>query len=261
MTLSDERLRELAEFLRTPGSSASWGPKPYDECADAIDELLSRRASPHGEAGEQDAEPEYDRPDHHAIDGSGDVQPFSPTPSVETGRVTDTMVAALANSLFRDIGTVSDDAARRALEAALSASPGSSAGADKMWRANLQNAWAAIRMIREAVEEFGPVASLESEDANLLRGPEPVHAAEAIVEALSRVRAALASAPPQREGLERLADTIETMEHDMEGDNEFEVGYRLGFTTAADAAAECIRKRIRALTGADSNAAAEGGEL
>jgi hypothetical protein len=46
-------------------------------------------------------------------------------------------------------------------------------------------------MIREAVEEFGPVASLDSEEAVLLRGPEPVHEAEAIVEALIRVRARL----------------------------------------------------------------------
>jgi hypothetical protein len=127
---------------------------------------------------------------------------------------TDAMEAILT-VLALDGGKRAMDAINKANappEAALSASPSSSAGADKMWRANLQNAWAAIRMIREAVEEFGPVASLESEDANLLRGPEPVHAAEAIVEALSRVRAALAAAPPQREGLERLADTIENGE-------------------------------------------------
>lgn len=47
---------------------------------------------------------------------------------------------------------------------------------------------AALRMIREAVEElFGPIASLESEEATLLRGPELIHEAEAIVEALRRV--------------------------------------------------------------------------
>ena len=40
----------------------------------------------------------------------------------------------------------------------------------------------ALQMIREAVEEFGPVASLESEEAVLLRGPLPIHEAEAIVE-------------------------------------------------------------------------------
>lgn len=48
---------------------------------------------------------------------------------------------------------------------------------------------AAIRMVREAVEElFGPVASLESPDAVLLRGPEPHHDAEAIIGALQRVK-------------------------------------------------------------------------
>ncbi|PBB41762.1 hypothetical protein CK222_21645 [Mesorhizobium sp. WSM3866] len=47
---------------------------------------------------------------------------------------------------------------------------------------------AAIRMIREAVEEiFGPAANLESEEAVLLRGPEPHHDAEAIIAALQRV--------------------------------------------------------------------------
>lgn len=54
----------------------------------------------------------------------------------------------------------------------------------------------AIRMVRDAIEElFGPVASLESEDAVLLRGPEPHHDAEAIIAALQRVKA--------RQGYER----------------------------------------------------------
>lgn len=47
----------------------------------------------------------------------------------------------------------------------------------------------AIRMVRDAVQEiFGPVASLESEEAVLLRGPTPYHDAEAIIEALQRVK-------------------------------------------------------------------------
>ena len=51
----------------------------------------------------------------------------------------------------------------------------------------------ALRMIREGVETlFGPVANLESEEAVLLRGPEPHHSAEAIIAALQRV----AGAPP-----------------------------------------------------------------
>lgn len=48
---------------------------------------------------------------------------------------------------------------------------------------------AAQRMIRDAIQElFGSVASLESEDATLLRGPEPHHEAEAQIDALMRVR-------------------------------------------------------------------------
>lgn len=48
---------------------------------------------------------------------------------------------------------------------------------------------AALRMIREAIEElFGPAANLESEEAVLLRGPEPHHDAEAIIAALQNIR-------------------------------------------------------------------------
>ncbi len=48
---------------------------------------------------------------------------------------------------------------------------------------------AALGMIREAIEElFGPAAGLESEEAVLLRGPEPIHEAEAIVATLRRLR-------------------------------------------------------------------------
>ncbi len=50
-------------------------------------------------------------------------------------------------------------------------------------------AWAALRMIREAVEEFGPRAALESQEAvNALRAPTLVDEAQAIVDALVRVR-------------------------------------------------------------------------
>lgn len=49
--------------------------------------------------------------------------------------------------------------------------------------------WPALYMIREAMETlFGPIASLESSEAVLLRGPESIHEAEAIIEALGRVR-------------------------------------------------------------------------
>lgn len=63
------------------------------------------------------------------------------------------------------------------------------------WRANLQAHAAAQRMVREAIEAlFGPIASLESDDAVLLRGPEPHHTAEAFIAALQRVAAALVPA-------------------------------------------------------------------
>lgn len=62
---------------------------------------------------------------------------------------------------------------------------------DETWRANVQAHAAAMRMVRDAIGEmFGPLASLESEEAVLLRGPEPHHDAEAIIAALARLRAA-----------------------------------------------------------------------
>lgn len=54
---------------------------------------------------------------------------------------------------------------------------------------------AAIRMVREAIGElFGPIANLESEEAELLRGPLPHHSAEAQIAALQRVANALSNA-------------------------------------------------------------------
>lgn len=56
------------------------------------------------------------------------------------------------------------------------------------WQA-VQNLKTYRQMVREAIGElFGPVASLESEDATLLRGPETVHDAEGVIDALRRVR-------------------------------------------------------------------------
>jgi hypothetical protein len=47
---------------------------------------------------------------------------------------------------------------------------------------------AALRMIRETVETLGPLGILSFEDAVLEHyGPEPVHEATAIVEALQRL--------------------------------------------------------------------------
>jgi hypothetical protein len=53
---------------------------------------------------------------------------------------------------------------------------------------NYQNAWAALRMIREAIETLGPPSALSpGERVVALYGPEPVHEAEAIVVALQRI--------------------------------------------------------------------------
>ena len=51
--------------------------------------------------------------------------------------------------------------------------------------ANYRNAWAGLRMIRETVETLGPPGILPSGEAVIsLYGPEPVHEAQAIVDAL-----------------------------------------------------------------------------
>jgi hypothetical protein len=58
---------------------------------------------------------------------------------------------------------------------------------------NYRNAWAGLRMIREAVEELGPVGVLPSQEAVIGRyGPEPVHEAQAIVDALTSILTASA---------------------------------------------------------------------
>ena len=61
----------------------------------------------------------------------------------------------------------------------------------ELWKRMYRNAVTALAMVREAIEMFGPATSLESQEATLLRGPEPVHEAEAICEALTRLRATI----------------------------------------------------------------------
>jgi hypothetical protein len=58
-------------------------------------------------------------------------------------------------------------------------------------RHETQESWsAALRMIRETVETLGPPGILPSQDAVLaLYGPEPVHEATAIVDALRKLLA------------------------------------------------------------------------
>ena len=54
--------------------------------------------------------------------------------------------------------------------------------------ANYRNAWAGLRMIREAVETLGPPGVLPSGEAVIsLYGPEPIHEAQAIVDALGAI--------------------------------------------------------------------------
>jgi hypothetical protein len=63
---------------------------------------------------------------------------------------------------------------------------------EKFAKEQMLAAHAALRMIGDAVEElFGPIASLESEEGTLHRGPEFHHRAEGIIEALQRVAARL----------------------------------------------------------------------
>jgi hypothetical protein len=57
---------------------------------------------------------------------------------------------------------------------------------DSEWRDDLQNASAALRMIRETIETLGPPGVLMSEEQVLAQyGPEPIHEATAIVKALT----------------------------------------------------------------------------
>jgi hypothetical protein len=52
--------------------------------------------------------------------------------------------------------------------------------------ANYRQAWQALAMIREAVETLGPSGAVMSPDGVLRKyGPEPIHEAQAIVDALT----------------------------------------------------------------------------
>jgi hypothetical protein len=55
---------------------------------------------------------------------------------------------------------------------------------------NYRNAWHALAMIREAIEELGPLGAVMSPDGVLRKyGPEPVHEAQALVDALTEILA------------------------------------------------------------------------
>ena len=62
------------------------------------------------------------------------------------------------------------------------------ADTDEILMENYRNAWQGLRMIREAIETLGPPGALLSEDGVLRRyGPEPIHEAQAIVDALTKI--------------------------------------------------------------------------
>jgi hypothetical protein len=53
---------------------------------------------------------------------------------------------------------------------------------------NYRNAWQGLRMIRETIETLGPPGALLSEDGVLRKyGPQPIHEAQAIVDALTEI--------------------------------------------------------------------------
>lgn len=57
-----------------------------------------------------------------------------------------------------------------------------------------QNAWMALRMIRDEIEELGPAGAIPSPEAVLmLYGPEPAHEAEALIESILRLSLGRAS--------------------------------------------------------------------
>ena len=73
---------------------------------------------------------------------------------------------------------------------------------DAIWQENLQAAWAALQMVREAIETLGGVGALPSEDAVLgLRGPLPCHEAGVLVEAVKAITARAEKAERERDAL------------------------------------------------------------
>lgn len=77
------------------------------------------------------------------------------------------------------------------------------------WRDMSIASAAARHMVREAIGElFGPVASLDSEEGVLHRGPEPHHEAEAVIEALKRVADHIEALEAVRTELAAMGDKV-----------------------------------------------------
>jgi hypothetical protein len=74
---------------------------------------------------------------------------------------------------------------------------------DEHGRENYQNAWAALRMIRETIETLGPPGARPSGEAVLmLYGPEPIHEGQAISDALRKLLGGSESVLVQVDGVE-----------------------------------------------------------
>ncbi|UVC12883.1 PAC2 family protein [Mesorhizobium onobrychidis] len=63
---------------------------------------------------------------------------------------------------------------------------------------NIRNAWAALKLVRMAIEQTCPAGVLPSEEAVLLLfGPEPVHEGEALAKAIIETVEKLTRCPPR----------------------------------------------------------------
>src|SRR5690606_3121147 len=115
---------------------------------------------------------------------SGRSSAAKPSPPEATMHVTEGMVEAAAMAM---------------VDAWCYAGRGSPA-AERGARENLQEAWAALRMLREAIEPLGPVGALPAEEH--LDGPAFTHEAEALVAGIRRMAASPAPAPAADAGSE-----------------------------------------------------------
>ncbi len=117
--------------------------------------------------------------------------------------------------------------------------------ADVIWRENLQEAWAALQMIRETIETLGGVGVLPSEDAVLgLHGPLPGHEAGVLVEAIKATFARAEKAEAQNAKLrEALRDAACWFEEDA-------YTHSLRETSDGDAKATINEARARVLRAA-----------
>ena len=72
--------------------------------------------------------------------------------------------------------------------------------------ANNTNAWTALNMIRDAIEALGPVGAVVSHEN--VRGPEPVHEAEALVAGIQALAAERDRARVTASELQKIAEAL-----------------------------------------------------